>query len=100
MDAGFKLFCYKCIKKTDNLIQQAQQLHLPFNNLIKSPTSKRNKFHELQNRKKIWDNWKNKIDDGVENYAPKFMMPNNYEYLMRYSKRNDDDTIKKSSKLH
>ena len=42
----------------------------------------------------IWENWLEKIDreDGGSKGAPKFLMPNNYEYLMRYyyqTKNND-----------
>lgn len=84
-------------EKKDNLIQQAQQITLAIQQLDQIAYQQAEQVISELQQKKIWDNWKNKIDDewGGKIGAPKFMMPNNYEYLMRYSKRNDDDTIKK-----
>ncbi len=44
---------------------------------------------------KTVDNWSKQFDNnkGGMNRAPKFMMPNNYHFLLRYAHQNNDDSI-------
>ena len=45
----------------------------------------------------LMDNWQQSFDskDGGYKRAPKFMMPNNYEYLLRYAVQNKNEEVKK-----
>lgn len=44
---------------------------------------------------KTIDNWSKQFDNnkGGMNRAPKFMMPNNYHFLLRYAYQNNDDSL-------
>jgi hypothetical protein len=50
---------------------------------------------------KIWHNWHNKIDFewGGRTGAPKFMMPNNYDYLLRYFYHTKDKKVGDAIKI-
>ena len=50
---------------------------------------------------RILNNWTNQLDDenGGPNRAPKFPIPNNYKFLMRYADFNDNEVIDEHIKL-
>jgi uncharacterized protein YyaL (SSP411 family) len=73
-------------KDTQKLIDQAERITQGIQEIEHIPLfhSKRNIDTKLQDI--MWQNWHPKIDYdfGGRIGAPKFMMPNNYDYLLRY----------------
>ncbi len=74
-------------KDPDKLLQQAKNVTAGLNKIdylpkLESHTKTDKNLLDLQ-----WSKWRDKTDDeyGGRSGAPKFMMPNNYDYLLRYA---------------
>lgn len=83
------------INEPNKLIQQAERITQGLHQLEYMPLEEKNNNIHAALQDIIWQNWKDKLDYdwGGKIGAPKFMMPNNYEYLLRYAKRaNNDNT--------
>ncbi|MDB5226034.1 MAG: thioredoxin protein [Bacteroidota bacterium] len=84
----------KLIEQANNITEGLHQVeHIP---LYHSERSIDEKLPDL-----IWKNWKDKIDYewGGKKGAPKFMMPNNYDYLLRYFYHTKNEAAGKAIKI-
>lgn len=76
------------------LILQAERITQGLREIEHIPLHKTDRTIDESLLEIIWENWKEKIDFdwGGKKGAPKFMMPNNYEFLLRYlhSSKNPD----------
>lgn len=85
----------------DKVIEYAEKLSegLKQSDLIKR--SEKPDDFEAEQLKKGIEKWKTNIDtkDGGNNYAPKFPMPNNYQFLLHYLYYNNDEKISEHLKL-
>jgi len=74
--------------KTDRarLESQADQVTAGINDMDELPFNPAPPEFSMKMLDDIWSNWEQKIDykDGGRTGAPKFMMPNNYDFLLRY----------------
>ncbi len=70
------------------------------NNLI-VPSSSGDKSFDINKLKPVFENWQSNFDQehGGNNYAPKFPMPNQYEYLLCDAFLNDESISKSHIKL-
>lgn len=68
------------------LIDQAERITQGLQEIEHVPLLKNERIVDKKNEVIIWENWEHKIDFewGGRTGAPKFMMPNNYDYLLRY----------------
>ena len=86
--------------ETQKLIDQAERITQGLHDIEQIPLFKTERIINDTLQTAIWQNWHDKIDYefGGRIGAPKFMMPNNYDYLLRYfhhSKNSDvADAIK------
>lgn len=82
------------------LIDQAERITRGLHEIENIPLFKNDRLLSDELLTDIWDNWHSKIDFewGGRMGAPKFMMPNNYDYLLRYffhmKDKNVGDAIK------
>lgn len=72
--------------ETQKLIDQAERITQGLHSIENIPLFQQERFFDKKLPDVIWQNWKDKIDFefGGRKGAPKFMMPNNYDYLLRY----------------
>ncbi|MFN8295803.1 MAG: thioredoxin domain-containing protein [Chitinophagales bacterium] len=72
--------------ETQKLIDQAERITQGLHSIENIPHFQQERFFDKKLPDVIWQNWKDKIDFefGGRKGAPKFMMPNNYDYLLRY----------------
>ncbi|MEZ5008616.1 MAG: thioredoxin domain-containing protein [Chitinophagales bacterium] len=70
----------------EKLLEQAKQVTEGIRQADFSPIKETPSDFTQQTLDEIWKNWEGKIDfqNGGRQGAPKFMMPNNYDYLLRY----------------
>ncbi len=82
------LLYFKDIYKTETqkLTDQAERITQGLHQIEHIPLFKNERIIEEKQLDIIWQNWYDKIDYefGGRIGAPKFMMPNNYDYLLRY----------------
>lgn len=82
--------------KPEQLLDYAEKLEsgLKQVNIIEPPKEDKN-FHK-DFFLPVLEKWKRSLDhkNGGYNRAPKFMMPTNYEFLLRYAFQNSDDKLK------
>ncbi|MFS4483911.1 thioredoxin domain-containing protein [Hyunsoonleella sp. 2307UL5-6] len=86
----------KIYKDTPNkLIQQANNIQNGINSLALIKVNKDTPVFKKPFIATGVSNWSKSFDDtyGGLNKAPKFMMPNNYHFLMRYAYHNNDDKL-------
>ncbi|MFN8237566.1 MAG: thioredoxin domain-containing protein [Chitinophagales bacterium] len=84
----------KLISQAERITQGLHEIeHIPLNKTER--TIDKNLLHTN------WENWKEKIDFdwGGKKGAPKFMMPNNYEFLLRYAHQTQHDDVKNAIKI-
>ncbi len=72
--------------EAQKLIDQAERITQGLQEIENIPLFKDKRNINTKNLDEIWQNWQHKIDYefGGRKGAPKFMMSNNYEYLLRY----------------
>jgi uncharacterized protein YyaL (SSP411 family) len=72
--------------ETQKLIDQAERITQGLKSIENIPLLQQERVFDKKIQDIIWQNWKDKIDFefGGRKGAPKFMMPNNYDYLLRY----------------
>jgi hypothetical protein len=72
--------------ETQKLIDQAERITQGLHEIENIPLFKSERIIDGNLQEAIWQNWHDKIDYefGGRIGAPKFMMPNNYDYLLRY----------------
>lgn len=72
--------------ETQKLVDQAERITQGLHSIENIPLFQQERFFDKKLPDVIWQNWKDKIDFefGGRKGAPKFMMPNNYDYLLRY----------------
>ena len=88
-------------KEPEKLIEQAAHITRGIHKFDTIPFNKKEQNINKQLQEIAWKNWQSKIDyewGGIKG-APKFMMPNNYEYLLRYTLQNGDSEIKNALKI-
>lgn len=73
-------------KEPEKLIQQAARITQGLQEIEHVPLFNQERHIDTTLQEAIWQNWQPKLDTewGGRQGAPKFMMPNNYEYLLRY----------------
>ena len=83
------------------LIDQAERITQGLHEIENIPLFKNERFLSDELLTKIWHNWHNKIDFewGGRTGAPKFMMPNNYDYLLRYFYHTKDKNVGDAIKI-
>ncbi len=81
------------INEPNKLIQQAERITQGLQQIEHIPLEENNNNIQSTLQDSIWQNWKDKLDYdwGGKIGAPKFMMPNNYEYLLRYAVRTNNE---------
>ncbi len=79
----------------DKLIEQAEQITEGLHQIEYLPLKAEGRLLDNRLTDIIWDKWKTKIDWewGGRKGAPKFMMPNNYSFLLRHLHQTKDVTI-------
>lgn len=81
------LYFYELYKnEKQKLIDQAERITQGLHEIENIPLFKNERVIDEKLSANIWQNWHDKIDYkfGGRIGAPKFMMPNNYDYLLRY----------------
>ncbi len=83
------------------LISQAERITQGLHEIEHIPLQKAERNIDKNLLNLIWNNWKEKIDFdwGGKKGAPKFMMPNNYEFLLRYFYQTHDTDVSDAIKI-
>ncbi len=79
----------------EKIFEYADKLEQGIKNMDVVSLNTDDPIFELKFITKTVKNWSNHFDfkDGGMNRAPKFMMPNNYHFLLRYAYQNNDKTL-------
>jgi len=87
--------------ETQKLIDQAERITQGLHEVEHIPLFKSERIINDDILKIIWQNWHDKIDYefGGRIGAPKFMMPNNYDYLLRYFHYSKDKEVSEAIKI-
>lgn len=88
-------------KETQKLINQAERITQGLHEMEHIPMFKSERIIDKTLQSTIWQNWHDKIDYefGGRIGAPKFMMPNNYDYLLRYFYHSKDKEVADAIKI-
>ncbi len=88
-------------KETQKLIDQAERITQGLHEIEHIPLFKTERIIDVKLQFAIWQNWHDKIDYefGGRIGAPKFMMPNNYDYLLRYFHHSKDSEVADAIKI-
>lgn len=83
-------------KDPQKLIEQAQNVTAGLNKIDYLPKLAKHVQLDAQLLDIQWKNWEHKIDDvhGGRRGAPKFVMPNNYDYLLKYYLYSQNESVK------
>lgn len=83
------------------LIDQAERILQGISSLENIPSIKNLNAFENKTETVIWENWKNKIDYdfGGNIGAPKFVLPVNYNYLLKYYYHTKNNDVAKAIKI-
>ncbi|MCC6582523.1 MAG: thioredoxin domain-containing protein [Chitinophagales bacterium] len=83
------------------LMDQAERITLGLHEIENIPLFKHERVLSNELLTDIWHIWHNKIDFewGGRTGAPKFMMPNNYDYLLRYCYQTKDKSVGDAIKI-
>ena len=79
----------------ETIFDYAQQLHEGLQSLSSIPKTDSQVDHNLDNIEKLIEKWQKSFDweFGGMARAPKFMMPTNYEFLMRYGHQTQNQSL-------
>ena len=82
-------------KEPEKLTHQAEQITKGLHSVEHISLNEKEHILEISIEDNIWENWKDKIDVdwGGRMGAPKFAMPSNYAYLLRYYKRTQNINV-------
>lgn len=85
----------------EKVAQQAEQITQGLHNIEHIPLLENEERYNENIEDIIWEKWKEKIDMewGGKIGAPKFMMPNNYKYLLRYYKKTQNVDVGNAIKI-
>ncbi len=88
-------------KEPQKLIEQAAQITNGVHKFDTIPLNTKEQNINSQLQEIAWQHWRIKIDYewGGAKGAPKFMMPNNYEYLLRYVKQSENKDVANALKI-
>ena len=83
------------------IIDQAERITQGLNDMENVPLLHHKKIIDDKMLSVIWQNWNEKIDYefGGQMGAPKFMMPNNYDFLLRYFHHSKDKEAGEAIKI-
>ncbi|MCZ2392288.1 MAG: thioredoxin domain-containing protein [Chitinophagales bacterium] len=81
---------------SQKLIEQAEHISKGLKQFEQIPLIKETHHLNIDLLSQQWSLWKSQIDRrfGGRNGAPKFVMPNNYEFLLRYAKSSGSEEVK------
>ncbi|HRH57575.1 MAG TPA: thioredoxin domain-containing protein [Chitinophagales bacterium] len=87
--------------ETQKLVDQAERITQGLHSIENIPLFQQERFFDKKLPDIIWQNWKDKIDFefGGRKGAPKFMMPNNYDYLLCYFYQTKNSDVAEAIKI-
>ena len=87
--------------ETQKLVDQAERITQGLHSIENIPLFQQERLFDKKLPDVIWQNWKDKIDFefGGRKGAPKFMMPNNYDYLLRYFHQTKNSDVAEAIKI-